>query len=360
LKEVVARIPALVIGGSGYVAGEVLRLLAGHPRLQLAAALSESQAGEPVVGTFPHLAGAVGADVLFTARPDLAATLDRLPARGPLAIFSAAPHGASAALVDETIALAERLGFAPRAVDLSADFRFPSAADYEAVYRKPHGAPARLAEFASVLPEHVAGAPARHIGHPGCFTTAATLATLPLVALDLAEPRFSVVAVTGSTGGGRTPTPRSHHPERRSTLSAYDPFTHRHAAEMRGLVERRTGSPVAIDFLPHSGPFARGIHATILGRMSHPLPADEVAGALAAFYAEAPFVRVSTAPPALQSVVGTNHCRIGVATNGSSLALFSVLDNLVKGAAGGGVQWMNRLLGCDETDGLLQPGLGWL
>jgi N-acetyl-gamma-glutamyl-phosphate reductase len=338
----------------------VLRLLASHPVLRARWVLSESQAGEPVASVFPHLAGAVSSEFAFTARGDLAAALDALAPASPLAVFSAAPHGASAALIDEILALAEQRTLDVHAVDLSADFRYPDAAGYEAIYRRPHGAPGRLAAFASALPEHVAGTPAPHVGHPGCFTTATTLATLPLVALDLVEPHLSVVAVTGSTGGGRTPTAKSHHPERRSTLSAYDPFHHRHGAEMRGLIERRTAKRVEIDFLPHSGPFARGIHATVLARMPRPLPAAEVAAALAGFYAGAPFVHVATTPPGLQAVVGTNHCRIGVAANGGSLAVFSVIDNLVKGAAGGAMQWMNRLFGLDETAGLLQPGLGWL
>lgn len=351
-------VPVVVLGGSGYVAGELLRLLAGHPGLRLAAAVSESQAATLVETVFPHLAGCFP-DVTFASREDIAPLLAGLAGRR-VAVFSAAPHGAAAALLDDVISTAEIAGVEPRVVDLSADFRFATAAAYEAVYGHAHGAPGRLTAFRCALPEHVDGGWDGHVGHPGCFTTAVLLAAVPLLRLELIEPRLAVVAVTGSTGAGRTPGPTTHHPARRSNLFAYKPLAHRHAPEMRALAAAAAGVEPEIHFVPQAGPFARGIYATLQARLQRPTPAAEISAALAEFYIAAPFVDVLSEPPRLQDVVGTNRCRLAAAVDGDHLAVFSALDNLVKGAAGGGVQWMNRLLGFPETMGLTQPGPGWL
>jgi N-acetyl-gamma-glutamyl-phosphate reductase common form len=364
----VATVPAVVLGGSGYVAGELLRLLAGHPVLRAAAVLSESQAGQPVEAAFPHLAGSFPG-LTFAGRPDLPGFFD---GRERAAVFSAAPHGASAALVDEVLSAAEQAGTAVRLVDLSADFRYPDAFSYEDVYAHPHGAPSRLPQFFSALPEHFSGIPTgpagptgniRHIGHPGCFTTAVTLATVPLLALGLIEPCLHVVATTGSTGAGRTPTATTHHPARRSTMFAYNPLAHRHAPEMRSLALAASGVAAEIHFVPQAGPYARGIYATLQARLapSHRgMSGADAAEAVASFYDGAPFVTAGAELPRLQDVVGTNRCRLGITTGDGILVACSAIDNLVKGAAGGAVQWMNRLLGLPETAGLTQPGLGWL
>jgi len=351
-------VPALVLGGSGYVAGELLRLLAGHPVLRPAAVLSESQASGAVEAAFPHLAGCYPG-LAFTDRRDLPRAVDGIGAQA-VAAFSAAPHGASAALVDELMDAAERAGVALRLVDLSADFRFPTAEGYAAVYGQPHGAPARLPAFRCALPEQLAGVPGGCVGHPGCFTTATLLAAVPLLRLGLVEPRLSVVAVTGSTGAGRAPSASTHHPARRSNLFAYSPLAHRHEPEMRALAAAASGVEAEIHFVPQAGPFARGIYATVQARLARPLDAAAVVAALQGFYAGAPFVTVTAEPPRLQDVVGTNRCRLSAAVSGDHLAVFSAIDNLVKGAAGGAIQWMNRLLGLPEAAGLLQPGPGWI
>ncbi len=410
-----ATVPVLVLGGSGYVAGEALRLLAGHPRLAVAGVTSESQAGQELGAAFPHLASCYRG-VRFTAVEALPRLLDgaaeaaaRTGGAGRAAALCAAPHGAAAPLVDALLAAAERAGVRLNVVDLSADFRFGSAADYERVYGHAHGAPGRLEQFRCALPEHadllfgaaagaaragdgarpaadgaarpgdgaaagVAGsaamastAPVAHVGHPGCFPTAVLLAAVPLVRLGWIAPSVHVVAVTGSTGAGRTPSATTHHPARRSNLFAYSPLAHRHEPEMRALAAAAAGQQVAIHFVPQAGPFARGIYATLQARLLRPVrPGKEVERAAAAvadlarFYASAPFVDVAAEPPRLQDVVGSNRCRIGIAVAGDRLVAFSAIDNLTKGAAGGGIQWLNRLLGFDETAGLVQPGIGWL
>ncbi len=349
----------VVIGGSGYIAGELLRLLAVHPFLRDLAVISESKPGSLVEEAFPHLAGAfpglkfVGSDAL----PRLFAENETV------AVFSAAPHGASAPLVDALLRHAEEADARVRLVDLSADFRFPDAARYQEVYGQAHGAPGRLAEFVSAVPEHLAEAPLGRVAHPGCFTTSVLLASVPLLKLGLIEPRFTVVAVTGSTGAGRTPTATTHHPERRSNVFAYNPLNHRHEPEMRLHAGTAAGRPVEIAFLLQSGPYARGIYATIHARLARPADLEEVVAGVARFYAGSPFVNVVPAggkPPRLQDVVGTNRASLSFALRGDDLVAFSTIDNLVKGAAGGAVQWMNRLLGMPEAAGLAQPGLGWI
>jgi N-acetyl-gamma-glutamyl-phosphate reductase len=372
-------VPVLVLGGSGYVAGEALRLLAGHPRLAVAGVVSDGQPGQPVAEAFPHLASAYR-EARFSAAEELprliaTAAEDAADGAGPVAVLCAAPHGAAAKLVDTLLGAAERAGVRLHVVDLSADFRFAAAADYERVYGHPHGAPARLAGFGCALPEHAHlafggdGLPRQveHVGHPGCFPTAVLLAAVPLVRLGWVEPSLQVVAVTGSTGAGRAPSATTHHPARRSNLFAYSPLAHRHEPEMRALAAAAAGEPVAIHFVPQAGPFARGIYATVQARLLRPArPGTEaetaaaVAADLAGFYAAAPFVDVGVEPPRLQDVVGSNRCRIGVAAAGDRLVAFSAIDNLTKGAAGGGIQWLNRLLGFAETAGLEQPGIGWL
>ena len=356
MSEAPAVVPAIVLGGSGYVAGELLRLLAGHPYLRPSTVVSESQAGGAVEAAFPHLAGCFPG-LEFSDRRDLARSVAGHPA---LAVLCAAPHGAAAPLLDEVLAAAERAGCAVKAVDISADFRFADAACYEKVYGHAHGAPERLAQFRCALPEHLAETPQGHVGHPGCFVTATLLAAVPLLKLGLAEPRLSVVAVTGSTGAGRTPTATTHHPARRSTVFAYNPLKHRHEPEMRALAAAASGVAAEIHFVPQAGPFARGIYATIQARLLRSTPADEIRQALETFYAGSPFVDVSLEPPRLQDVVGTNRARLSVAADGDHLVVFSAIDNLVKGAAGGAIQWMNRLLGFPETAGLMVPGVGWL
>ncbi len=347
------KVPTVVLGGTGYVAGELLRLIAGHPQLELVGSMSESRAGARIRDVFPQLHDSFG-DLAFETKEQVLELMT-----GKVALFSAAPHGASAALVAEFVRHAERSGCELTVVDVSADFRYPKAEDYAAVYNLPHGAPELLDQFASALPEHLATPDRPHIGHPGCFATALLLAAVPLLKLGLVGPELYAVGVTGSTGSGRTPAPGTHHPERHSNLFAYKPLAHRHAPEVLGICERLTGQRPALGFVPHSGPFARGIHMTMQARLTRPVDADAIRQALADFYVERPFVDVTDGTPRIKDIVGSNHAHIGVATDADTVAVFVAIDNLVKGAAGGAMQWMNRLLGFDETAGLAAPALAW-
>jgi N-acetyl-gamma-glutamyl-phosphate reductase common form len=349
------KVPVIVLGGTGYVAGELLRLIAGHPLLALAGVMSDGSPGEPVATAFPHLASAFPGE-LFKSQADIEAILRREKAP---AIVAAAPHGVSAQLIDHLLGVAEAAGNAPRMVDISADYRFADAAAYEAVYKHPHGAPQRLRDFTCAVPEHLAQAPTRHVAHPGCFATSILLAAVPLLALDLVEPVLFVSAVTGSTGSGRKPGEGTHHPTRHSDLYSYNGLTHRHAPEIAACALAATGKAAHIAFVPHSGPFARGIHATVQAVLKQPLKSAEIVARLAEYYAHSPFVSASSRAPRIKEVAGSNYARLSAVSDGRTVAVLSVLDNLNKGAAGGALQWLNRLLGFPEDTGLTAPAAGW-
>lgn len=350
-----SEIPTAVLGASGYAAGELLRLLSLHPRLRLAAAISRSRSGRPIPETFPHLRGVLdGFD--FTGEEGVGALLESAP---EVAVFSCLPHAKTAARLDALLTQAESQGTELHLVDLSGDFRLPTPADYQRVYGEPHAAPHRYSAFTCGLPELTADTPDGPVAHPGCFTTAVTLACAPAQELALAHPCYRVSAVTGSTGSGRSPSATTHHPERHGNLKAYLPLAHRHAPEMEMLLGRLGGERPEVAFVPHSGPWSRGIHATVHLDLVREMTTEELAASYADFYAGAPFVTVSTEPPRLKDVVATNRCRIGVANRGRRAVVLSVIDNLTKGAAGGALHWMNRLCGFDETMGLDLPGVGW-
>ena len=195
------RIQAVVLGATGYVGGELLRLISAHPEFDLAAAVSESRSGEKIADTFANLAASYG-DRSFVGHDSW---IDELEAGGKLALFSAAPHGASAALVAYALHAAAGKDIEVHVVDSSADFRYPNQLDYEVVYGSEHGAPDLLGEFQSGVPEHVATTIAPHVGHPGCFATAILLAAVPLLRSQLTDAEIFVTGITGSTGSGRSP-----------------------------------------------------------------------------------------------------------------------------------------------------------
>jgi N-acetyl-gamma-glutamyl-phosphate reductase len=348
-------IPTIVLGGSGYVAGEFLRLLAGHPRLTLGGIVSSSQAGEPIAKAFPHLSPTFPSEQFVS----LDAAIGRLGTSPRWLVLSAAPHGAAAGIIDKLLRAGSDAGVEVVVVDASADFRFADAKAYAAVYGHEHETPARLAEFTCAVPEHLAQITTPHAAHPGCFATTMLLGIVPLAALGVAE-EFLVSAVTGSTGAGRTPRDTTHHPLRQSNLFAYQALKHRHDPEVRALVKAATGRDVRLSFVPHSGPFARGIHATIFMHAKERLTQAQVNEALREFYQASPFVRVDREPPKMKDIAATNYAALHAVVDGDTIVVCSVTDNLLKGAAGGSIQWANRLLGFPEAMGLTAPAPGWL
>ncbi len=348
-------IKAVVLGASGYVGGELLRLIAGHPEFDLAAAVSDGSAGKPVANSFGHLSQAC-AGVKFVSRSNW---IDRLDDGDRVALFCAAPHGEAAKSIADVLDAAGNRNLEIHIVDASADFRFSDQAQWESIYGQPHGAPELLGQFFCAVPEHATDVTTPHIGHPGCFATASLLATVPLMQSELTEPEVFISAVTGSTGSGKSPQPGTHHPERNSNMYAYKPLAHRHAPEIAGLALAASGRKTRINFVPHSGPFARGIHVTLQARAQRPVDRSALVKVYADAYANSPFVQLVDGTPRLKDVVASNQCHIGVATDGETVVVFSAIDNLMKGAAGGALQWMNRLWGLPETAGLTMPAPGW-
>ena len=350
-----AKIPAVIIGASGYVGGELLRLIAMHPNFELAAAVSDSAAGKPVGDLFGHLATAC-AGHSFVAHDNW---LNQVQGDSQLALFSAAPHGASAAVIANAIDACEKKRIDVHVVDSSADFRFAKQADWEAVYNAEHGAPELLDKFICALPEHVGDVNVAHVGHPGCFATASTLATAPLIQSGLTEAEVFISGVTGSTGSGKSPSAGTHHPERNSNFYAYKPLSHRHAPEVAVLAEAASGRKTTVHFVPHSGPFARGIHVTLQAKAKKTVSEDQLRVVYEEAYKDASFVQVVSGTPRIKNVVASNQCHISVATDDDTVVVMAAIDNLIKGAAGGAMQWMNRLWGLSETAGLDAPPPGW-
>lgn len=337
-----------VVGAAGFVGGELLRLLAGHPEVEDVLATSRSQAGRPVAEVHPALAEvAVGA---FAGLDPVEA------ARGRDVVFTALEHGASSRVMRELLAAAPGL-----VVDLAADFRVADPALHERFYG-PHPAPDLVGRFAYALAD-VAGtalAGARALAVPGCFATAAQLALWPLgralaAGADLTAPP-TLFAITGSSGGGREPRPAAHHPLRAHNVFAYGVLGHRHEAEVVERWRAWTGGADGAGprLLVHAGPFVRGIYLTLHARLAG--GAAAAAAGYAAAYAGRPFVRVQDAPPELTHAVGTNTAFLHAAAAPGELQVMVAIDNLVKGAAGQAVQAMNLALALPEDAGLRRAG----
>jgi N-acetyl-gamma-glutamyl-phosphate reductase len=347
--------PVVILGGTGYVAGEMLRLVLGHPNLTLAASVSTSQAAEPIGDVFPHLAPAIG-DERFVGFDAALALIESVP---HTVLLSAAPHGESADVIGQALDRAQAAGVKLTVVDASADFRFSDPQAFASVYGKPHPRPELLPSFICAVPEH-ADMPAPHAAQPGCFATSMLLGIVPLIAAGLCEPRFNVSAVTGSTGAGRKPRDTTHHPVRQSNLFAYQPLQHRHQPEVQALTKAATGVELELGFVPHSGPFARGIHATMFSRLAKSATSEEINSALTDFYAGSPLVHVTRSLPRIKDIAGSCHANLSAHVEGQTVVVCSVIDNLLKGAAGGCLQWVNRLLGLPEGTGLSAPATGWI
>jgi N-acetyl-gamma-glutamyl-phosphate reductase len=349
------KIPAIVLGGTGYVAGELLRLIAAHPFLELKAVLSDSQPGEAVAKSFAHLAP-VYPELAFSSLDAVTQLVASLPRS---AILSAAPHGVAAGLIDGLLKAAAAAGTKPRVIDISADYRYRTPGAYEAVYKHAHGAPDRIAQFTCAVPEHLETLETAHVAHPGCFATAALLASVPVLKLDICEPRIFIAGITGSTGSGRSPGAGTHHPQRHSDFYSYNPLSHRHTPEIAALAHAASQVQAEFNFVPHSGPFARGIHVTLQAVAKRPIETPELVAAIAGFYRGKPFVRVGADLPHVKDVAGSNYSYMSAAANGNTLVVMCAIDNLVKGAAGGAMQWLNRMHGFAETTGLSAPAAGW-
>lgn len=331
-----------IVGGTGYTGAELLRILARHPAASLAVITSRTEAGTPVAEMFPHLRGRL--DLAFTA-----------PDEGALAecdlVFFATPNGTAMQAVPD---LLER---GVRVIDLAADFRLRDPAVWEAWYGMPHACPQLLSEAVYGLPElHRAEVRnARLVANPGCYPTAVTLGFVPLLAAGVVDPSWLIAdAKSGVSGAGRKASTGLLMAEVGESFKAYSVTGHRHAPEIRQNLERFSGPTLNLTFVPHLIPMIRGIEATLYARLTR---TDVDLDALfSTYYAAEPFVdpMPGGSHPDTRSVRGANICRIAAVRQGQSdiVVVQSVIDNLVKGAAGQAVQNMNLMFGLDESAGL--------
>ncbi len=339
---------AAVVGGSGYTGAELLRLLAGHPEIEVVHVTADSNAGSAVTGLYPSLAKAYPH---LEYEPFDAAAID-----GVDVAFLGLPHGESQKLVPELVGRVAHL------VDLAADFRLP-AGPYEQWYGHAHGAPDLLHRFAFGMPELFREeiTPETHVAAPGCYPTASALALAPLLAMGLAEPAGIVVdAVSGVSGRGRGLSAASLFSEANENVAAYGLLTHRHTGEIEHALGHVHGGDVQVLFTPHLVPMTRGILATCYARpATGGLTTARLLDAYAEYYAHEPFVVVSESPPATKATLGSNACHVSVRYDdrtGTVLAL-GAIDNLVKGASGQAIQAANIVLGLPEPMGLSAIGL---
>ena len=305
-----------VVGATGYAGAELVRILLGHPRVELAAVASRSRTGR-LDAALPALAGFT--ELEFVA-PDALPDLD--------AVLLAVPHGAAAPLLPSLRA--------PRIFDLSRDHRHADGWVYGQV--EWNGAQ---------LPD------ADRIAVPGCFATAIALALAPFAKAGLLAGPARVAAATGSTGSGATPSPTTHHPERFVNLKAYKVLSHQHAPEITTFL-RTLGPFPHLHFVPLSAPVDRGILATCFLPLQ---PGVDAAAVLADAYGDAPGIRLRAGSPELRQVRGTALCDLFATQDGDEAVVLSALDNLGKGAAGQAVQCLNLAFGLPQQLGLRTPAL---
>ncbi|HTP41444.1 MAG TPA: N-acetyl-gamma-glutamyl-phosphate reductase [Nitrospiria bacterium] len=339
-----------VIGASGYTGAELLRLLSGHPRVDLAVATADRSAGRLITEIYPQLSTYEGTR--------FAALDPRAVARQADAVFVALPPGESTAVVGRLLAASRRV------IDLGADFRLRDARLYPRWYHWRHRRPALLRQSVYGLPEwhRQEIASARLVANPGCYPTAILLGLAPAVSRALAATNAPIIidAKSGLSGAGRSANLAFQLPEVHESLEAYQIGTHRHTPEIEQELARLAGRRAAVTFTPHLVPMSRGLLATIYIQLRRPLTTAGLRRLYREVYSAAPFVRVldsGSANP--KEVRGTNRCAIGVTVlpRTRQAVITSAIDNLGKGAAGQAIQNLNLMMGWPETLGLDQPGL---
>jgi N-acetyl-gamma-glutamyl-phosphate reductase len=330
-----------IVGGTGYTGVELLRLLAAHPLVALQVITSRADAGTPVSQMFPSLRGYV--DLPFT-HPDQA-QLEQCDL-----VFFATPNGIAMTQVRLL------LDAGVKVIDLAADFRLQDIQVWEKWYGMTHACPDLVEEAVYGLPEVNRDKikQARLVANPGCYPTAVQLGFIPLLESGVIEAKSLIAdAKSGVSGAGRKAEMTNLFAETADSFKAYGVAGHRHLPEIRQGLSRVRGEEIGLTFVPHLTPMIRGIHATLYGRLTREVDLQSL---FEQRYANEPFVDVMPAGslPDTRSVRGANHCRIAVhrPQGGDTVVVLSVIDNLVKGAAGQAVQNMNIMFGFPEASAL--------
>jgi N-acetyl-gamma-glutamyl-phosphate reductase len=351
-----APIKVAVLGASGYIGGEALRLLLGHPQVEVAAVTSASNAGKPVTSVHPHLTRLTE----LTFRADIpvgeAGEYD--------AIFMALPHGQAMERVPGMLGAGGAggpRGDGPVLFDMSGDFRIKDPATFAEYYGLDHSAPgqARAAAYGLTEWNREAIREARLVACPGCFPTGALLALTPLARAGLLQGPVVIDSKTGSSGSGKEPGEGTHHPTRAHDFRAYGLFKHRHRPEIAQELGKWANEGVQqphVVFTPHSAPMVRGIFTTAYVFPSKPLSTGDLRSIYEEAYSGAHFVRLVDTPR-VAVVEHTNFCDLNAVTDGNGTVIVtSAIDNLVKGGAGQAVQNLNVAFGLPEHTGLTFPG----
>lgn len=311
-----------IIGGAGYTAGELIRILMNHPDVELTCIQSSSHANERIAKVHRDLLGET--DLIFSE--NLEYTID--------VVFLCGGHGKSRDSLKKF-----HVAHSTKIIDLSADFRLTSD-----THNFIYGLPEKSKELIKR---------SNYIANPGCFATAIELAFLPLSNEKMLQSELNVTAITGSTGAGQNPTTTTHFSWKNNNVSVYKPFNHQHLAEIKETLFS-DAKQQNISFIPIRGNFSRGIMATCVTNSN--LSIDALYELYEAFYKDHPFVIMSYDSPDIKQVVNTNKCVLHLVKNEHKLLIISVIDNLLKGASGQAVQNMNLMFGLEETTGLkLKP-----
>jgi N-acetyl-gamma-glutamyl-phosphate reductase len=331
-----------VVGASGYLGAELLRLLADHPVLDVTTVQADSSAGTPLKSLYPGLTRAYGETIVSAFDLEALLACD--------VVFVAVPSGASQEIVPQLVDKVRLV------VDLGADFRLKDPSLYDRWYGFTHRSPTLLARSVYGLVEHnrVALGSANFIASPGCFVTAATMVLAPAVSGGLIERTGIIIdAASGTSGGGKDPAPSFHYAQVNENYVAYGVTTHRHTPE----IEQASGASVL--FTPHLLPMTRGILATTYVKPLMKTSTNDVLAFYRDVYADEPFIEVTDGLPATRETYGSNNVRIGARLDERSgtLILFSALDNLTKGGSGQALQAANVALGLEETLGLPKVAL---
>ncbi len=327
-----------IIGGAGYTALELIRILLRHPDVEIVA-ISDIQEGQPHLASIhPSLAGRLDLCLEKLSPAEVSARAE--------CVFGCLPHGVSASIVPHL------LDGNTRVVDFSADYRLNDPQVFAKWYGQEHADPDRLGKVVYGLPELFREdiPPAQLVANPGCFPTSAILPLAPLLKAGLVEPDGIIVdSKTGVSGAGRTPRLTTHYPECNESICAYNVGRHRHTPEMEQILSTAAGANVDVVFVPHLVPMDRGILTTTYSRPVGKLTEDKLMDTLIDFYAEEPFVRVVDHFPGTKDTWGSNFCDITARIVSDRVITISCLDNLVKGASGAAVQNFNLMFGYPET-----------
>ena len=321
-------IKAGIVGGAGYTAGELIRLINNHSKVTLDFVYSTSNAGNKLYAVHADLLGDTEQRFTDTINADVDV------------LFLCLGHGNSTAFLQKN-----KFSHSTRIIDLSNDFRLNADANFEGkdfVYGMPE-----------VSKEEIKTA--KYIANPGCFASCIQFGLLPLAKAKKLQNDIHINATTGATGAGVSPTGTSHFPWRDNNFSVYKPFEHQHLGEIGETLELLQGSKAGeLYFIPNRGNFSRGIFASIYTKFDGTL--EEAKDLYKEFYKDAPFVHITDVPVNMKQVVNTNKCAISLIKHGDNILVYSAIDNLLKGASGQAIQNMNLIFGYEETEGLHLKG----